>query len=185
MANASFYRIKYGTIDLMTNYWVGGHLLTWWQPLSSCLNKTSLLTLEFEQIIFMKVLGICLHFPTKKNELIWTSKTRDMGWILNSVWAARQIPTSLLLLQFELDNCHFESWTLMKVLGLCLSFPSIYTIPKSMFCSSIYDPITEWCFSLNWTNISFLSLALSLSSQFQYLNRSINSLNYEICLHSK
>jgi hypothetical protein len=73
----------------------------------------------------------------------------------------------------------------MKVLGLCLNFPSIYTIPKSMFCNSIYDPITEWCFSLNWTNISFLSLALSLSSQFQYLNTSINSLNYEICLHSK
>ena len=29
MANASFYRPKFRTIDLMTNYWVGGHLLTW------------------------------------------------------------------------------------------------------------------------------------------------------------
>jgi hypothetical protein len=27
MANASFYRPKFGTIDLMTNCWVGGH--TW------------------------------------------------------------------------------------------------------------------------------------------------------------
>jgi len=43
MANASFYRLKFRTIDLMTNYWVGGHLLTWWQPLSSCLNKMALL----------------------------------------------------------------------------------------------------------------------------------------------
>jgi hypothetical protein len=39
MANAFFYRLKFRTIDLMTNYWVGGHLLTWWQPLSFCLNK--------------------------------------------------------------------------------------------------------------------------------------------------
>jgi hypothetical protein len=52
----------------------------------------------------------------------------------------------------------------MKLLGLCLSFPSIYTIPKSMFCSSSYDPIIEWRSSLNWTSISSLSLALSLSS---------------------
>ena len=56
---------------------------------------------------------------------------------------------------------------LMKVLGLCLSFPSIYNRPKSKFYSSSYDPITEWCSSLDWTNISFLSLTLSLSSQCQ------------------
>jgi len=55
MANASFYRPKFGTIDLMTNCWVGGHILTWGQSLSSCLNKISLLTSEFEQIVFMKV----------------------------------------------------------------------------------------------------------------------------------
>jgi hypothetical protein len=30
MANASFYRLKFKTIDLITNYWVGGQLLTWW-----------------------------------------------------------------------------------------------------------------------------------------------------------
>jgi len=29
MANASFYRPKFGTIDLKTNCLVGGHLLTW------------------------------------------------------------------------------------------------------------------------------------------------------------
>jgi hypothetical protein len=35
-----------------------------------------------------------------------------MGRTLNSVWATGQIPTSLLLLQFELENGPFESWTL-------------------------------------------------------------------------
>jgi hypothetical protein len=30
MANASFYRLKFRTIDLMTNYRVSGQLLTWW-----------------------------------------------------------------------------------------------------------------------------------------------------------
>jgi len=125
MANASFYRLKFKTIDLMTNYWMGGHLLTWWQPLSSCPNNTSLLTSEFEQIVYMKVLGICLRFPTKQEWALWTSRTRDMGKTLSSVWAAGQILTSLWLLQFELENGRFEFGLFMKVLGLCLSFPSI------------------------------------------------------------
>ena len=30
MANASFYRLKFKTINLMTNYLVGGQPLTWW-----------------------------------------------------------------------------------------------------------------------------------------------------------
>jgi hypothetical protein len=30
MANASFYRLKFGTIDWLTNYLVGGQPLTWW-----------------------------------------------------------------------------------------------------------------------------------------------------------
>jgi len=45
----------------------------------------------------------------------------------------------------------------MKVLGLCLSFLYIEIRPKSKFYSSSYDPITEWCFSLDWTSISFLA----------------------------
>jgi len=111
MANVSFYMLKFETIDLMTNCWVGGQLLTWWQSLSSCLNKTSLLTSEFEQTWIMKVLGNCLSFPEKKMEVIWTSRTWDMGWTLNSVWTAGQIQTSLLLLQFGLENGFFKSWT--------------------------------------------------------------------------
>jgi hypothetical protein len=30
MANASFYRLKFRTIDWLTNYLVGGQPLTWW-----------------------------------------------------------------------------------------------------------------------------------------------------------
>jgi hypothetical protein len=30
MANASLYRLKFGTIDWLTNYLVGGQPLTWW-----------------------------------------------------------------------------------------------------------------------------------------------------------
>jgi hypothetical protein len=110
MANASFYRPKFGTIDLMTTCWVGGHILTWWQSLSSCLNKMSLIMLEFEQIFVMKVLGNCFSFSKKKkNRCIWASRTRDMHWTLNSVWAAGQIPTSPLLLRFGLPNSRIES----------------------------------------------------------------------------
>jgi hypothetical protein len=35
-----------------------------------------------------------------------------MGYRLNSIWAAGQIPTYLSLLQCELENDPFESWTL-------------------------------------------------------------------------
>jgi hypothetical protein len=30
MTNASFYRLKFRTIDWLTNYLVGGQPLTWW-----------------------------------------------------------------------------------------------------------------------------------------------------------
>jgi hypothetical protein len=30
MANASFYRLKFGTIDWLKNYLVGGQPLIWW-----------------------------------------------------------------------------------------------------------------------------------------------------------
>ena len=67
MANASFYRPKFGIIDLMTNCWVGGQLLTWWKSLSSCLNKTKLLPSELGPLVNMKVVGNWLGFPGKKS----------------------------------------------------------------------------------------------------------------------
>ena len=89
MVNASFYRLKFRIIDLMTNYWVGGQLLTLWKSLSSCLNKTKMLASELGPLENMKVVGNWLRFPEKKMEVIWTSRTPDMGQTLNSVRAAR------------------------------------------------------------------------------------------------
>jgi len=47
----------------------------------------------------------------------------------------------------------------------------------------VQNVMTEQCSSLEWTIISFLSLALYLSFQFQYLNSSINPFIYVIGLH--
>jgi hypothetical protein len=124
MANAFFYRPKFETIDLMNNCWVGAHILTWWQSLS-CLNKTSLLTSEFESTLLMKVLGNCLSFPGKKIEIIWTSRTRDMGWTQNIVWVAGQILTSLLLLRFGLPNSKIGSCAPRECFRSMSRFPSI------------------------------------------------------------
>ena len=98
MANASFYRPKFGIIDLMTNCWVGGQLLTWWKSLSSCLNKTKMLASELGPLENMKVVGNWLNFLGKKMEVFWTSRTPDMGQTLNSIRAAGHIQTSPLLL---------------------------------------------------------------------------------------
>ena len=114
MANASLYRPNFGIIDLINNCWVGDQILTWWKSLSSNLNKTSLLTSELEPPLLMKILGNSLSFPGKKIEVIWTSRTRDMGWTLNSIRAAGQIQTSPLLLEFVLENDLFKSWTSYK-----------------------------------------------------------------------
>jgi hypothetical protein len=79
------------------------------------LAKTSLLTSEFEPFVPWKLWAIVLAFQQKKPELIWTSRTQDMNWKPNSVWVARQIPTSPLLLRFQLENGRIESSTPMKV----------------------------------------------------------------------
>jgi len=100
MANASLYRPKFGAIDLMTNCWVGGHILTWWQSLSSCLNKTSLLTSEFEQIVRMKVLGNCLSFPTKKKRI------GAFGLLELEIWAEHWTISGLED-RFRLLRCFF------------------------------------------------------------------------------
>jgi len=126
MANVSFYRLKFETIDWLTNYLVGGQPLIWWLvfDIVGCwlltllagywycwLAKTSLLTSELEPFVPWKLWEIVLAFQQKKPELIWTSRTQDMNWKPNSVWAAWHIPTSPLFLRFELENGIIESWT--------------------------------------------------------------------------
>ena len=78
--------------------------LTWWKSLSSCLNKTKMLPSELGPLGNMIVVGNWLSFPGKKMEVIWTSRTPDMGQTLNSIRAAGQIRTSLLSLWFGLEN---------------------------------------------------------------------------------
>jgi hypothetical protein len=75
------------------------------------LAKTSLLTSKFEPFVPWKLWAIILAFQQKKPELTWTSRTQDMNWKQNSVWAVEQILTSPLLLRFELENGRIESWT--------------------------------------------------------------------------
>jgi hypothetical protein len=104
--------LKFGTIDWLTNYLVGGWFSTLLAGYWYCwLAKTSLLASEFEHLVRMKVVGNFSAFQQKKPELIWTFRTRDMSWKPNSVWAAEQILTSPLLLPIELENDTFKSWT--------------------------------------------------------------------------
>ena len=125
MENASFYRPKFGTIDLMTDCWVGGQLLTCWQSLSSCLNKTLLLTLEFEQTWIIKVLGNCLNLLGKK--------LKSFGLIELEIWAKHKTMSGLqnrfgllrCCYNLDLKTAFLNLGLPMKVLGLCLSFPSI------------------------------------------------------------
>jgi len=103
MENASFYRLKLRTIDWWTKKIVGGQPLIWWLvfDIVGCwflilladfwycwLAKTLLLTSEFEPFVPWKLWEIVSAFQQKKPELIWTSRTQDMSWKPNSVWAA-------------------------------------------------------------------------------------------------
>jgi len=103
MENASFYRLKLRTIDWWTKKIVGGQPLIWWLvfDIVGCwflilladfwycwLAKTLLLTSEFEPFVPWKLWAIVSAFQQKKPELIWTSRTQDMSWKPNSVWAA-------------------------------------------------------------------------------------------------
>ena len=54
-------------------------------------------------------------------EVIWTSKTPDMGQTLNNVWAVGQIRTSPLLLSFGLKTAFLDLDESIKVVDLCLT----------------------------------------------------------------
>ena len=50
----------------------------------------SLLTLEIEQVVLMKVVGNCLIIPPTKVDIILPFKTLAMGKMISSVWAGLQ-----------------------------------------------------------------------------------------------
>jgi hypothetical protein len=87
MATTSFYRLKFRTIDLMTNYLVDGQPLTWWLIIDIV---GWLLTLLVGQNIITNIIirAHSLHksygklsqlSSKKKNEIIWTFGTRDIS----------------------------------------------------------------------------------------------------------
>ena len=122
MANASFYRPKFGTIDLMTNCWVGGQLLTWWKSLSSCLNKTKMLPSKMSPDVQMKVLGNSLIFLEKK-------KMRSFGLLELKIWAEHWTVSGLqdrfrllrCCYNLDLKTTFLNLGLHMKVVGLRLT----------------------------------------------------------------
>jgi len=74
MANAFFYRLKFETIDWLTNYLVGGQPLTWWLVFNivGCwllillAGQNVIANIRIRAPFTMKVVGNCLSFSTKK-----------------------------------------------------------------------------------------------------------------------
>jgi len=156
MENASFYKLKFRTIDLMTNCWVGGHLFDL---------VTTLIFLSEQNIIGnIRIWTDSLHESFGKLSQL-SNKTRmsSFGLLELEIWVEHWTVFGLqdrfrrlfCCYNLNLKTVVLNLGLFMKFLGLCLRFPY-------MFYSSSYDPIIEWC-----SNISSLSLALSLSSQFQ------------------
>jgi len=80
MANASFYRLKFKTINWLTKKIVGGQPLIWWLVIDIVgWPKLSLLTSELKPILPWKLWAIVSAFQQKKPELIWTSRTQIMS----------------------------------------------------------------------------------------------------------
>ena len=132
MENASFYRLKFGTIDLMTNCWVGGQLLTWWKSLSFCLNKTSLLASELEPPVLMKVLGNYLIFLRKK-------KLRSFGHLKLEIW-----PNYRTMFQFGLHQHPFSKFGPLLVLSISILKiinQSFYLCDRPAFKMNIYHKL--------------------------------------------
>jgi hypothetical protein len=66
MVNAFFYRLKFRTIDLMTNYWVGGHLLTWWLAIDLLAGQNIIANIRIWTDNLHESSGYLSHLSTKK-----------------------------------------------------------------------------------------------------------------------
>ena len=101
--------------------WVATSWL-WWKSLSSCLNKTSLLTSELDPYEIMKVLGNSLSFLGKK-------KIRSFGLlelkIWDEHWTVSGLQDSFRFLRccynLDLKTAFLDLNVHMKVVGLCLT----------------------------------------------------------------
>ena len=117
-----------------------------WPPLDL---ETILIFLSAENIIANIIIWTdSLHESSGKLSLL-SNKTRmrSFGLLELEIWAKYWTMSGLQDRFWLLCCCYNLSLKtvllnlglFMKVLGLCLSFLSIYTRPKSKFCSSIYD----------------------------------------------
>jgi len=74
MKNASFYRLKFRTIDWLTKKIVGGQPLIWWLvfDIVGCwllillAHQNVIANIRIREISTHEVVGNCLSFPTKK-----------------------------------------------------------------------------------------------------------------------
>jgi hypothetical protein len=75
----------------------------------------------------MKVVGNCLFLPPTKGQVIWPSRTPDMGKRLSSVWAGLQDRFWLLFCGQTLDlkTAYLGLPLFMNIVGLFLIFLSI------------------------------------------------------------
>jgi hypothetical protein len=90
MVNASFYRLKFGTIDLITNYWVGGHLLTWW--------------LAIDLLVGQNIIA---------NIRIWTNNLHEISVELNQYLFSKLSPFFVFsILIVKQINQSFELWNM-------------------------------------------------------------------------
>ena len=92
----------------------------------------------------------------KLSQISWKKKMRLFELLELEIWAEYWTVFGLqnkfeLLCYYNLvlKTAFWNLALLMKVLGLCLSFLSIYSRPKSKIYSFRYDPMTEQCSSLD------------------------------------
>jgi len=130
MTNASFYRLKFKTIDWLTNYLVGGQPLTWWLvfDIGGCL----LIFLAGQNIIVnIRIRVHYIHKSCGQLSQLFNKKTQSSFELLElEIWAENRTVFELYDRFWLLRCCyHLNSKMtllnlelLMKVLCLCLSF---------------------------------------------------------------
>jgi len=130
MANASFYRLKFGTIDWLTNYLVGGQPLTWWLVFN-IVGRLLILLASQNIIANIRIWAHSLHESCGQLSLLFNLKNQSSFGLLElEIWAENWIVSGLQDKFWFLRCCyHLNSKIallnlrlLIKVLGLCLSF---------------------------------------------------------------
>jgi len=130
--------------------------LSGWRPLD--LVKILIFLSAENFIAHIRFWADSLHESSKKLSQLSNKRRIDAFGLLEfEIWAEHWIVSELedkfrllcCCYNLNLKTIILNLGLCMKVLGLCISFPYIQTRPKSKFYNFIYDPITEWCSSLD------------------------------------